>query len=65
MPTETELDNILVKQKDLILQRINDNALNEAQAMLNVVRELWYASSYGYKYTEVNKRITDKFLEIP
>jgi len=78
MIDESALDNILVAQKNLIIERINSavvtkdakgklysRELHDACTMLNVVRALWYACSYGYKYTEVQKRITDKFLEIP
>lgn len=57
MPTESDMDNILVKQKDIVLSRINSGALNEAQAILNVLRELWFTCDYGYKWTEVQRRI--------
>ena len=54
---ESELDNLLVRQKDLILQRVNDGAFNEALAMLDVVRELWLANTYEYKFLEITNRI--------
>jgi len=56
------LDNILVRQKDLIFQRINDGAYNEAIAMLHVVRELWTSVNPPYvcKYYELQNIINSR-----
>lgn len=54
---ESELDNILVAQKDLILRKINVGCLIDARAQLDVVRHQWFLCNYGYKWNELVKRI--------
>ncbi len=61
---EHELDNHLVYQKNLILSRVNDGAVNEALAMLAVVRPLWQACRYDYKYLEIMQRIALTLAEV-
>jgi len=55
--TEEELDNILVHQKNRIIEMINRGDLDEARAILNVVFELWVKCDYTYKYHELQERI--------
>jgi hypothetical protein len=57
MVNETELDNILVGQKNRIFWLINSGFFSEAQAALDVVRPLWEASSYSYKIKEIESRL--------
>ena len=54
-----DLDNILIRQKDFILQLINTRQYERARACLACVRELWEESDYGYKYKELKQRIVD------
>ena len=62
LPENDSLDNILVSQKGLILERIHAKAYNEAEAMLSVVRELWakVTPSYSYKWVELKNRILEE-----
>ena len=57
MITESQLDNILVAQKDGILFQINRGDFDAAFAQLACVRELWFACNYGYKFKELIARI--------
>lgn len=52
-----ELDYALVRQKDKLLQLINDEKYEEAFSILEFVKDLWESCSYGYKYLEVKHRI--------
>lgn len=56
MVSETELDFILVRQKDRILQMIHDDAPAALRA-LAVVAELWKAAGYEYKTREILQRV--------
>jgi hypothetical protein len=64
MISEQELDNILVEQKDMMLQLLNDiekcenpikRAIMQAElmAMLKVCANLWVESNYYYKAMEI------------
>lgn len=53
MPTEQEMDNLLVKQKDDIRQYINNGEYDKASSILLVVCSMWQACHYGYKYEEL------------
>lgn len=68
----SNLDNILVNQKDMILTLVNESldlmgtdwqkgiaGLYSALAMLRVNRELWISEKYGYKLNEILRRIDD------
>jgi hypothetical protein len=55
--TESEFDNLLVHQKDAIIDLINNGQTIAAQAALAVVSELWIAHSYEYKIRELTERI--------
>lgn len=57
MLTESELDNILVKQKDRILSLINAGRTDTAREILFIVCDLWFKCNYGYKYQELIDRI--------
>ena len=57
MPTESELDNILVRQKDWIIRMIDDGKFNEAQFAIAILVDLWCRCSYGYKIDELIERI--------
>ena len=61
-------DNILVSQKDTILDLINDAVTNTDHGMqiksfqaalftLRTLRDHWVSESYGYKYNELLRRI--------
>lgn len=50
--TDLTLDNILVAQKDAILQLKYRN-VSQAIAALNILKPLWDLYNYGYKYQEV------------
>lgn len=54
---ESDLDNILVHQKDNILRLINAEDWDKAIFALEVVEELWIATGYGYKGFELSERI--------
>jgi len=69
MLNEAEMDNILVHQKDRILQLINLAKKKEnvsilliAKTCLQVVQELWEKCNYGYKWKELSDRIEDAYL---
>lgn len=55
-----DFDNQLVRQKNKIIELINDNKIEQAKAALEVVAEMWEANKYGYKVKELNERIADK-----
>jgi hypothetical protein len=49
----TELDNILVKQKDMILGYVNEGSYSVAYKGLMLLAELWIACDYHYKGREI------------
>ncbi len=51
------IENILVKQKDLILFQINMGRIEAAAKMLHVVSDLWDLADYKYKRLELEQRI--------
>ena len=55
-----ELDCILIRQKERILQALSDNNLAKASWMLNVVSELWICCEYEYKLRELLQILEDK-----
>lgn len=59
MITETDLDNLLVRQKDSIISLINDGRITEAKTVLLTVSPMWIALDYSYKIKELEKRMTD------
>lgn len=64
LAANTYLDNILIRQKDTLISRI-DNAssvddLRAALYILNVLGELWRTANYGYKVSELRDRIDKK-----
>lgn len=52
-----DFDNQLVRQKNKIIELIDDNKIQQAKAALAVVTEIWEANSYGYKVKELKDRI--------
>jgi hypothetical protein len=52
-----ELDNALVRQKNVIFDLINNGLYNHAEQNLEFVFDLWSACDYGYKYTELKNII--------
>jgi hypothetical protein len=54
-----ELDNILVRQKNAIIEKINDGEFLAALHSLEIVRELWIESNYSYKVDELVRRIEE------
>jgi soluble cytochrome b562 len=57
---EAQFDNLLVKQKDRIIKMIDSGNIIQAQAALEVVREMWEYANYGYKYKELELRLNIK-----
>lgn len=53
------MDNILVRQKDYILNLINNRRYTEARCCLTILSELWIKHDYKYKYEELQKRIRE------
>lgn len=69
-----DLDNILVRQKDTILSQVTalqiefeqygyhkmmPEKVDQVYYQLEIVRELWDACSYSYKYREIAKLLDD------
>lgn len=57
MPNEEALDNLLVRQKDLIIHLLNNEKFVEAETCLQLVTELWSACNYDYKLRELRVRM--------
>lgn len=57
---EKQLDFLIVRQKDKILQLINHSRKKEALIALDVVKELWDHCDYTYKYDEIKERINQQ-----
>ena len=53
-----EIDNALVRQKDYILQLVNEGRYKEAITLLNFSEDLWASCGYHYKYKEIMRCIT-------
>lgn len=54
-----ELDNALVRQKDLIYDCLLTGDLERAEWMLQFAQDLWYICNYDYKYLELRRIIDD------
>jgi len=50
-------DNQLIRQKNRIIEMIDNGDITKAKAALAVVQEMWEANNYGYKITELQNRI--------
>ena len=50
------LDNCLIHQKDAIIDLIDNGNHVEAMAILKIVKEMWEAASYDYKWNELKER---------
>jgi hypothetical protein len=50
-----ELDCILIRQKDEILQALSESNLRKAYWMLSIVSELWISCEYEYKLRELQQ----------
>jgi hypothetical protein len=57
---KTQLDFILIRQKDNILQEINFGSPSVAMAKLKLVKELWENTEYLYKYSELLTKLEHK-----
>jgi hypothetical protein len=57
---KTQLDFILIRQKDNILKEINHGNLSVALAKLKLVKELWADCEYLYKYQELLDKLNHK-----
>jgi hypothetical protein len=62
--THPDLENSLVRQKDQILELINDTDLEEAKKLLDFVAELWGACDYEYKRRELYQRLAGEFRKL-
>jgi hypothetical protein len=58
IPTRSELDNLLVGQKNNIVKSIDDGEYHTALSKLSLVRGLWIECGYSYKWNELLERIT-------
>lgn len=63
--TESNMSNMLVRQKDYILRLVNANRFDEAQACVNVLRPLWEQTGYAYKIIEIEQRIAQEEMKLP
>jgi hypothetical protein len=57
MIAEYALDNLLVRQKDRILDLCNAEKYEEALTLLDFAEEMWAECSYAYKTREIRDRI--------
>jgi hypothetical protein len=57
---KTQLDFILIRQKDNILKEINFGNPSVAMAKLKLVKELWENTEYLYKYSELLTKLEHK-----
>lgn len=57
---KTQLDFILIHQKDDILQEINFGNPSVAMAKLKLVKELWENTEYLYKYSKLLTKLEHK-----
>ena len=55
--TEAQLDDQLVRQKDRLIELIDSGKTEQAQTILQFVREMWEAANYGYKFAELQARL--------
>ena len=58
------LDFILIRQKNALLELINDDKFEEALARLEFVRELWEENSYAYKYLELKRNMKERIQQL-
>jgi len=58
-PEKPELDFILIRQKDYILNLISKHRYLEARACLVTVCELWTNNDYLYKHNELMNLIRE------
>lgn len=58
-----ELDAALIRQKDHILQLVNDEKFEEAITLLDFSANLWETCSYAYKTREIRERIRRELNE--
>ena len=54
------IENVLIHQKDTLLQLVNDWKFEQALELLDFVKELWTVTEYSYKWDEIRKRIVDE-----
>jgi chaperonin cofactor prefoldin len=57
---QAQLEFILIRQKDIILQEINFGNPSVAMAKLKLVKELWENTEYLYKYSELLTKLEHK-----
>ena len=58
--SEVNIDNLLVGQKNEIIQMIDSGRIDQAMASLTTVRAMWLNLGYGYKLTELKSRINHR-----
>lgn len=51
------IDNELIRQKNVILQLVNQESFVKAKDFLDFVTPLWESCGYGYKVKEIKERI--------
>jgi chaperonin cofactor prefoldin len=57
---QAQLEFILIRQKDNILQEIVSGNPSVAMAKLKLIKELWENTEYLYKYTELLTKLEHK-----
>lgn len=55
-----ELDNALIRQKNAILELVNDGQYEEALTLLAFSEDLWATCTYAYKTREIRERIREE-----
>ncbi len=55
--SEGEASNLVVRQKNAILELVNEGKFTEARAVVAVLAEMWERFEYSYKTREIIARI--------
>lgn len=54
---EIVIDNLLVSQKNAIIEAIDNGYYIRAAIMLDTVKEMWLTLDYSYKFKELEERL--------
>jgi hypothetical protein len=55
--TDNKLYDLIVKQKDFILELIKQGKINEATASYETVKDLWISGQYFSAYIQIQKKL--------
>jgi hypothetical protein len=64
VPTEAEMDNLLVNQKNRLINMIDSGDTDTALAVLDLLSPLWIECNYSYKAIELLNRAMAKRREM-